>query len=117
MASSSHNKLLIKTGLVFCTGIVLIAAYISNADTNLQTAGAMAKAVDEFSATLSAEQKKKALFTFEDSERTNWNFVPLQDKAKNPTRKGRRAKATCAEYGSSWYQQRRLFPSSWNYGS
>ncbi|MEI7852692.1 MAG: DUF3500 domain-containing protein [Planctomycetota bacterium] len=97
MVSSSHNKLLIKTGLVFCTGIVLIAAYISNADTNLQTAGAMAKAADEFSATLSAEQKKKAFFTFEDSERTNWNFVPLQDKAKNPTRKGLRMEEMSGE--------------------
>jgi len=97
MVSSSHNKLWIKTGLVFCTGFVLIAAYISNADTNLQTAGAMAKAVDEFSATLSADQKKKALFTFEDSERTNWNFVPLQDKAKNPTRKGLRMEEMSVE--------------------
>jgi hypothetical protein len=95
--SKSQNKLWVKTSLFFCTGIVLFAAYISNADTNLQTAGAMAKAVEEFSASLSADQKKKALFTFEDTERTNWNFVPLQDKAKNPTRKGLRIEEMSAD--------------------
>lgn len=97
MDSKSQNKLWVKTSLFFCTGIVLFAAYISNADTNLQTAGAMAKAVEEFSASLSADQKKKALFTFEDTERTNWNFVPLQDKAKNPTRKGLRIEEMSAD--------------------
>jgi hypothetical protein len=39
---------------------------------------------------LSDDQKSKALFAFDDKERTNWNFVPLQDKDKNPTRKGLR---------------------------
>lgn len=97
MDSQLQNKLWIKTSLLFCTGIVLFAAFISSADTNLQTAVAMAKAVDEFSASLSADQKKKAMFTFEDSERTNWNFVPLQDKAKNPTRKGLRMEEMSAD--------------------
>jgi len=97
LSSLLKNKLWIKTGSVICTAIVLITAIISNADTNLQTAGAMAKAVEEFSASLTAEQKKKALFSFEDSERTNWNFVPLQDKAKNPTRKGLRMEEMSTE--------------------
>ncbi len=39
---------------------------------------------------LNDEQKSKALFAFDDKERTNWNFVPLQDRQKNPTRKGLR---------------------------
>jgi len=39
---------------------------------------------------LNDEQKGKALFAFDDKERTNWNFVPLQDAQKNPTRKGLR---------------------------
>jgi len=95
--SQSQNKLWVKSSLFFCTGMMLFAAYISNADTNLQTAGAMAKAVEEFSDSLSADQKKKALFMFEDSERTNWNFVPLQDKAKNPTRKGLRIEEMSAD--------------------
>jgi hypothetical protein len=39
---------------------------------------------------LNDEQKGKALIAFDDKERTNWNFVPLQDRQKNPTRKGLR---------------------------
>jgi hypothetical protein len=39
---------------------------------------------------LKDDQKSMALFAFDDKERTNWNFVPLQDAKKNPTRKGLR---------------------------
>jgi hypothetical protein len=38
---------------------------------------------------LNDDQKGRALFAFEDAERSNWNFVPLQDK-KKPQRKGLR---------------------------
>jgi hypothetical protein len=48
-------------------------------------AGAAGKIVDG----LSREQKAKALFAFDDRERTNWYFVPLQEK-KQPLRKGLR---------------------------
>src|SRR5689334_7140691 len=51
-----------------------------------QMCDAAAKLVDS----LTEEQKSKALFAFDDKERTNWNFVPLQDREKNPTRKGLR---------------------------
>jgi hypothetical protein len=51
---------------------------------------AMTDAADKLVGSLTAEQKKAALFSFDDKERTNWNFVPLQDKDKNPTRKGLR---------------------------
>ena len=33
-------------------------------------------------------QKERAAFDFDSKERTNWNFVPLQDKDKKSTRKG-----------------------------
>src|SRR5205814_1267379 len=33
-------------------------------------------------------QKEKALIAFDSKERTNWNFVPLQDKERRTTRKG-----------------------------
>src|SRR5438105_3943131 len=46
------------------------------------------KAADAFLAGLTAEQKAKATFAFDDKERTNWWFVPKQDEAKRPTRKG-----------------------------
>jgi hypothetical protein len=39
---------------------------------------------------LNDQQKSKALFAFDDNERTNWHFVPLQEAQKNPTRKGLR---------------------------
>jgi hypothetical protein len=53
------------------------------------TAGAkMAAAANTFLDTLTAEQKSKASFPFDSPERVNWNFVPLQDKDKKPTRKG-----------------------------
>jgi hypothetical protein len=48
----------------------------------------MADAAQKWLNSLSAEQKAKAMFDFDNQERTNWNFVPLQDKEKRPTRKG-----------------------------
>jgi hypothetical protein len=52
----------------------------------VQMSDAAAKLVNN----LSDDQKSKALLAFDDKERTNWNFVPLQDKDRNPTRKGLR---------------------------
>jgi hypothetical protein len=49
----------------------------------------MAAVAQDLVRTLSADQKASALFAFEDRERTNWYFVPLQDKGK-PLRKGLR---------------------------
>jgi hypothetical protein len=48
----------------------------------------MTSAGQRFVASLKPEQKAKALFAFDDKDRTNWNFVPLQDKAGQPLRKG-----------------------------
>src|SRR5437773_1684872 len=50
----------------------------------------MALAAQKFIDSLTADQKKTALFDFDSGERTNWHFVPLQDKDKKPTRKGLR---------------------------
>jgi len=53
------------------------------------TVVAMADAANKFLATLTAEQRTKCTFKFEDAERFNWHFVPLEDKAtRTPTRKG-----------------------------
>jgi hypothetical protein len=49
----------------------------------------MAGAAEKLLDSLSADQKGKALFAFDDKERTNWWFVPLQEK-KKPLRKGLR---------------------------
>lgn len=48
----------------------------------------MTHAAEKFLEGLSAEQKKKALYDYDSEERTNWNFIPLQDKEKKSTRKG-----------------------------
>ncbi|MBU6293791.1 MAG: DUF3500 domain-containing protein [Planctomycetes bacterium] len=54
-----------------------------------ETSGSkMTKAAKDFLSSLEADRKKEAVFDFGDKERTNWNFVPLQDKQRNPTRKG-----------------------------
>ena len=48
----------------------------------------MVTAAQAFLAGLNAEQKTQASFDFDNKERTNWNFIPLQDKNKKTTRKG-----------------------------
>jgi len=49
----------------------------------------MAKAANDFLATLSPEQKAGATFEFAGPERVNWHYIPLEDKdAKKSTRKG-----------------------------
>src|SRR5262249_18605741 len=54
-----------------------------------QSAGVqMTDAADKFLASLTAEQKEKATYDFDNKERTNWYFVPLQDQNKRSTRKG-----------------------------
>jgi hypothetical protein len=51
---------------------------------------AMTRVAARLADSLTPEQKSKALFAFDDKERSNWNFVPLQDAQKRPTRKGLR---------------------------
>jgi hypothetical protein len=58
-------------------------------DPGAATGQKMAEAADKFVVLLNDEQKGKALFAFDDKERTNWNFVPLQ-KDKKPLRLGLR---------------------------
>jgi hypothetical protein len=74
--------------MVIVVGLVLVgAAYMAQKaepPTAARVAGAAQKLVDSFT----AEQKTKAMFTFNDKEHVNWNFVPLQDKERKSTRKG-----------------------------
>jgi hypothetical protein len=51
-------------------------------------ASRMAAAAQKFLDSLTPEQKQKATFDFDHPERTNWEFVPMQDKDKRPLRKG-----------------------------
>src|SRR5262245_22229075 len=74
--------LLAAVALLAVMGVVLVS---KDMDTS---AGKMATAADSFLGSLSAELKTKAVFAFDDKERINWNFVPLQTRDKKPTRKG-----------------------------
>lgn len=53
-------------------------------------AGRMADAANKLLDSVNADQKAKIAFDFDDKERTNWIFVPMQDKDRMPTRKGLR---------------------------
>jgi hypothetical protein len=68
--------------LAAVTGIAYVA---QQAD-----AGAnMVSAADAFVGTLTADQKKQAIFGFDSDERVSWEFIPLQDpKTRKYTRKG-----------------------------
>jgi hypothetical protein len=61
------------------------AAYVSQEKES--AASKMTTAAEKFCDSLTKEQKATALFAFDDKERYNWNFVPLQKDGK-PTRKG-----------------------------
>jgi hypothetical protein len=72
---------------------VTVAGLVGAAYVGFEAEGAgqrMTTAAEKFVASLSDEQKTKAVLAFDDRERTNWQFIPLQDKDRKPTRKGLR---------------------------
>jgi hypothetical protein len=67
------------------TALMAGAAYVAQ---QVEPPGVkMVAAAAKFLDSLSAEQKAKAVFAFDDKERTRWHFVPLE-KGGKPTRKG-----------------------------
>src|SRR5262249_58357739 len=80
-----HRALLAALAAAFLVGVVLVA------QTTETAAAKMADAADRLLTSLDKDQKARAAFGFDDKERINWNFVPLEDtKTKTPTRKGLR---------------------------
>src|SRR5437899_1600857 len=75
--------------LLACVVLAFLAgaAYVAQ-DSRESTGVRMTDAAGKLLDSLSPEQKKQAAFAFDDRERTNWNFVPLQDRERRPTRKG-----------------------------
>lgn len=73
-------------------GVVALASVAGLALVAQQTAApgvTMVAAAQKFLGSLSDEQKTQATFAFDDKERTNWNFIPLQDNTtRKSTRKG-----------------------------
>jgi hypothetical protein len=71
---------------VTALAVVVGVAYVNQ---NTEPAATkMANAAQKFLDTLSENQKKQTLFDFDDKERINWHFVPVQNNDKKPTRKG-----------------------------
>ncbi|MEP7271558.1 MAG: DUF3500 domain-containing protein [Acidobacteriota bacterium] len=77
---------------VFTAGIALSVglAFAVSAAVNARRAGLMVQSANNLLVSLSAEQRAKAVFAFDDEERLNWHFVPR-------TRKGLPLKEMSAE--------------------
>jgi hypothetical protein len=71
--------------LVLVAGLAGVA-YVRQA--NEPTGVKMIAAAEKFLASLDSDQKAKAVLDFDDKERLNWHFVPLQDNQRRSTRKG-----------------------------
>jgi hypothetical protein len=80
----SVRVLLAPAALGLLVVVATVAQVVSPAGTAMTDAGA------KFIGSLDAEQKAKASYPFDSPERLKWNFVPLQDREKKPTRKGLR---------------------------
>jgi hypothetical protein len=77
------SRILLTLGLVAALGAVALMA-----QRNEPPGVSIATAAEKFVGSLTAQQKAKATFAFDSKERTNWHFVPLQDKERRATRKG-----------------------------
>jgi Protein of unknown function (DUF3500) len=67
-------------------GLVASLAYVAQSN---ESAGAkMTGAADKFLASLTGDQKGKAVIDFDDKERFNWHFTPYQDNGKKPKHRG-----------------------------
>jgi len=65
--------------------VLTVAALAGVAYVSQETESAASKmttAAEKFCDSLTKEQKAKGVFAFDDTERTNWNFVPLQKDGK-----------------------------------
>jgi hypothetical protein len=76
--------------LVAGAALASVAGLAILADQTTTSSGsAMVAAAQKFLGTLSAQQKLKATYPFDDKERTTWHFTPQQDnKTRTATRKG-----------------------------
>src|SRR5262245_47901582 len=77
------SRMLIALALVAClTGVAYVSQLTDPAGVK------MANAANQFLASLTQDQKARATFAFDEKERLNWHFVPLQDAQKKSTRQG-----------------------------
>ncbi len=73
----------------------LVGAFVVDAQQKARSAQVMAKAAQSFLASLSAEQKAKATYSFSDDQRFDWHFVPL-DRKGLPLKEMNEAQRTAA---------------------
>src|SRR5690348_14660409 len=76
MTKFRSGRLLLAAGAV----LALVAGTVISAQRSSST---MATAATAFVNSLSLEQKQKAVFPFESSERTHWNFIPSEMFPRN----------------------------------
>src|SRR5260370_16015595 len=75
-------------GVLLATALLGLLGGMARVAQENEPAGAkMVRAAETLVSSLTAEQQAKALFEFDDKERFNWHFVPLE-KDKRSTRKG-----------------------------
>ena len=68
--------------LILSLSLVVLLAWVTTFGAD-QSATAMARAANGFLATLTADQKQKAQFTFDSAERTHWHFIPTEMFPRN----------------------------------
>jgi hypothetical protein len=69
------KSLFLRLGAVAIGAVLLTSAYHRTS-----SASVMTEAANRFLASLTAEQRAKATFPFEDAERANWFFIPIERK-------------------------------------
>ncbi len=84
MRSLLSRTLLLAIALSAVGGAILIAQATKTSSQK------MTDAASQLVGSLTAEQKQKALFDYDDEHRTTWFFTPVQDKDKQSLRKGLR---------------------------
>jgi hypothetical protein len=85
--------------VVIVAGAGLLGAAVLSKEAD-PPAAKMTTAADTLVASMDAAQKAKAVFEFDDKERSNWHFVPYQQKQK-PLRKGLRLEEMSADQRSA----------------
>src|SRR5436190_5072931 len=76
--------------ILFVGAVTVLGGVAYFAEEQAPLGARMADAAQNLLGSLSDEQRGKIGFAFDDKERFNYAFVPLQDKEKKPTRKGLR---------------------------
>src|SRR5215510_7635462 len=64
-------------------GVCLAAAVTGGIIAAERSSSAMADAATAFLKSLTPEQRQKATFAFDSSERTHWNFIPIEAFPRN----------------------------------